>query len=161
MEVSIGRQEDDEPLLTTDHVERPDHAHRVLLTAGRGQRRDWSERVHAGVGPAGAGDARIGAEPAARLLGQGPLHRARARLDLPAVIVRAVVGQHQAEGRTSRGYRGGRWRPGLRAGTNVSQTTAIRRNRRMSIMISHENPGSTVGATWRLIQATRSKSLGS
>jgi len=30
-----------------------------------------------------------------------------------------------------------------------------------SIMISHENPGSTVGATWRLIQAWRSKSLGS
>src|SRR5437588_662604 len=160
MEVFIGRQEDDEPLLPTDHVERPPKAY-GRDAGGRGQRRDLSERVHARVGPAGAGDARVGAEPAARLLDQGPLHRARARLDLPAVIVRAVVGQHQTKGRTSRGYRGGRWRPGLRAGTNVSQTTAIRRNRRMSIMISHENPGSTVGATWRLIQATRSKSLGS
>ena len=39
VEVAIRRQEDDEPLLTAEHVERPDDAHRVLLAPGRGAER--------------------------------------------------------------------------------------------------------------------------
>src|SRR5437899_1305941 len=111
------------------------------------QRRDLPQGVHARVGAAGAGQAGLGTEPPTRGLQQDPLHRTGAGLDLPAVVVGAVVGQHQTEARTERRYCGGGWRRGLRAGTNVSHTTATRRKRMMSITISHDTPGSTVGTT--------------
>src|SRR5262245_37911421 len=130
--------------------------------SGRGrQRRDLPDGVHACVGPTGPRDLRLGTEPTTRRLEQDSLHRPGPSLDLPAVIVGAVVGQHQTKRRATRRYRGGEWRRVPRAGTNVSHTIATSKTRTMSITTSHEPPGRTAGTTWRLSQSWRSKSFGS
>src|SRR5262245_27347606 len=129
---------------------------------GRGrQRRNLPDGMHASIGPTGPRDPGLGTEPTTRRLEQDSLHRPGPSLDLPAVIVGAVVGQHQTKRRATRRYRGGEWRRGPRAGTKVSHTMATRKTRTMSITTSHEPPGRTAGTTWRLSHSWRSKSFGS
>ena len=79
-------------------VQRP-HQRVGLDRALERKRGDLAQRVHARVGPAGAGDADIAAiELAKRVLDQ-PLDRRARRLPLPADVVRAVVGEGDLERR--------------------------------------------------------------
>src|SRR2546430_5557398 len=78
----------------------------------------------------------------------------------PAVVVGAVVRQHQEErGRGS--YRGGERRRDARVGTRVSQTTATRMTRRVFTTTSHERPASPSGTPLWLSKSWRSRSFGS
>ena len=77
-------------------VERAADGRRLERAVGR-ERRDLSERMHAGVGPAGAHEARGVAQERTRGGEDDPLHGRHVALDLPARVRRAVVGELEAE----------------------------------------------------------------
>src|SRR5712691_9738393 len=139
-------------------VERPED-HPRGEPGAHGQRGDLAEGVDAGVGATRADHLRVRYEPS-RGVENDALDGAGAGLDLPAVVVGAVVRQHQEErGRGS--YRGGERRRGARVGTRVSQTTATRMTSRVFTTMSHERPASLSGRPFWRSHSWRSRSFGS